>query len=67
VKDLIAALQILLKYGNPEYPTYCEHDLLRVMIDPKLVSEEDIEVLADLGFLVDPSVGCFKSYKFGSA
>ena len=28
MEDLIKALQILLKYGNPKYPTHCEHDEL---------------------------------------
>ena len=36
MEDLIKALQILLKYGNPSYPTHCEHDELRVHgIDPE--------------------------------
>jgi len=32
--DLIKALQILRKYGNPGNPTHCEHDTLLVLIDP---------------------------------
>jgi len=28
--DLIKALQILRKYGNPKYPTHCEHDTLYI-------------------------------------
>ena len=67
MKDLIAALEILLKYGNPEYPTHCEHDVLIVMVDPKLVSKEDIELLDKLGFIPDTDGGCFKSFRFGSA
>ena len=39
--DLIKALQILRKYGNPYYPTNCSHDLLHVDISPDLVSDED--------------------------
>ena len=30
--DLIAALTILRKYGNPQWPTHCEHDILYVAI-----------------------------------
>ena len=50
MKDLIEALQIFLKYGNPVYPTHCEHDALYVMIDPGLVSEEDKAKLDELGY-----------------
>lgn len=76
--DLIKALQILRKYGNPEWPTHCEHDKLTVCIDPKLVSEADLAELANLGFYpdneynpdtdeYDSSADSFCSYKFGSA
>jgi hypothetical protein len=69
MSDLIEALQILLKYGNPKFPTHCEHDVLNVMgIPPADVSEEDKEKLEKLGFFV--SVGyeeeCFRSFRFGS-
>ena len=40
MKDLIEALNIFLKYGNPKYPTHCEHDIMYVSIDPELVSDE---------------------------
>jgi len=30
MEDLIKALQIFLKYGNPAHPFYCEHDELTV-------------------------------------
>ena len=46
MKDLIKALQILLKYGNPDYPTHCEHDVLFICnIDPLSISVEDIKYL----------------------
>lgn len=67
--DLIEALQILRKYGNPEYPTHCEHDKLNVDISAELVSEEDIKKLNRLGFFVDQGdgfEGTFSSFKFGS-
>ena len=71
---LIEALQIFLKYGNPLYPTHCEHDTLYICgIDPKVVSEEDKKRLAKLGFFVkgeedDEDEGnSFMSFRFGSA
>jgi hypothetical protein len=39
MNDLIEALQIFAKYGNPDYPTHCEHDTLMIMgICPEDVS-----------------------------
>ncbi len=66
MEDLIKALQIFLKYENPNYPTHCEHDELFVNIDPELVSKEDIEELDKLGFFVNEDFGGFSSFKFGS-
>ena len=68
MKKLIEALQIFLKYGNPNYPTYCEHDILYININPDLVSQDDINKLAFLGFYADgDDYTQFYSYKFGSA
>jgi len=68
VGDLIKALQILLKYGNPTYPTHCEHDVLYICgISPEDVSEEDKAILVDLGFVVSEEDDAFVSSKFGSA
>ncbi len=70
METLIKALQIFLRYGNPEWPTCCEHDVLYVDIDPSIVSLEDIEELDKLGFMVGDDHeqwdGGFYSYKFGS-
>lgn len=69
MENLIKALQIFLKYGNPYYPTYCRHDELIVRIDPKLVSEEDKEILETLGFIEvqdEDEDGYFASYRYGS-
>lgn len=66
--DLIEALTIMRKYGNPEWPTHCEHDQLFVAIDPRLVASEDLLHLEELGFSVgdgDYEHG-FVSFKFGS-
>jgi hypothetical protein len=64
--DLIEALQIFRKYGNPDYPTHCEHDELIVMVDPSGISPEDIARLDELGFFPSGE-GYFRSTKFGSA
>lgn len=64
--NLITALQILRKYGNPEYPTHCEHDVLSVNIDPAIVSNEDKETLCALDFFVSSENRCFESFRFGS-
>lgn len=68
MEDLIKALQIFLKYGNPKWPTHCEHDELTICgIDPDKVSKEDKKLLDELGFFVSEADECFKSFKFGSA
>jgi hypothetical protein len=67
---LIEALKILRKYGNPRWPTHCEHDVLQIMdIDPGKVSEEDTKRLDELGFIVSEESGedIFISFRFGSA
>jgi len=65
--DLLEAIQIFLKYGNPSHPFHCEHDILTVDIDPDLVSEQDMNRLDDLGFFVSTEHdGMFSSYKYGS-
>jgi hypothetical protein len=66
MEKLIEALKIFLKYGNPEYPTCCEHDVLYICgIDPEDVSDDDKARLDKLGFFVDEDA--FKSFKYGSA
>ncbi len=67
MSDLIKALQIFLKYGDPVYPTHCEHDELFICgIEPEDVSDEDHEALEELGFHTNDHDG-FSSFKFGSA
>ena len=68
MEDLITALQILLKYGNPKNPTHCFDGYMFVTIDPNLVSDEDIKELKDLGFVEDHDSyddAGFGSYKYG--
>ena len=68
MEDLIKALQIFLKYGNPEWPTCCSHDTLWIIgITPEQVSAEDTKELDELDFFVCEEDNCFKSYRFGSA
>ena len=70
MEDLIKALQILLKYGNPNYPTHCEHDVMYISdIEPADVSDEDKTELDRLGFFVSDETGeeRFQSFKYGSA
>lgn len=64
MKDLIAALQIFSKYGDPHYPTWCEHDALRVCVDPADVSDEDKAALEKLSFYTTKE-GDFVSFRFG--
>lgn len=68
--DLIKALQILRKYGNPQFPTHCEHDVMMVVgINPDIVSNDDKQELENLGFFVSNKYGesMFQSFRFGSA
>jgi len=68
MEDLIKALQILLKYGNPDYPTICIHDELCIVgINPEDISKEDIIELDILGFIVDAEESRIYSFRFGSA
>jgi len=70
MEDLIRALQILLKYGNPQWPTHCEHDVLTICgIEPENVSDDDKRKLKVLGFIVSAEGGdeAFISFKYGSA
>ena len=67
MSDLIEALQILLKYGNPYNPLNCNHDEVVICgIDPNDVSTTDKKRLDDLGFFVAENEHSFKSFRFGS-
>jgi len=68
MSKLIEALQIFLKYGDPSYPTHCEHDEMWICgISPEDVSDEDKAKLDELGFFVSEGDDTFKSFRFGSA
>ena len=70
MSDLIEALQIFLKYGDPKYPTHCEHDMLTVAVNPELVSDKDKKRLKKLGFHAggpdSDAPDAFYSFRFGS-
>lgn len=67
MEQLIKALTIFLKYGNPDYPTYCSSETLYVAINPAIVSQEDLDELKELGFVPnDDWEESFKSTFFGS-
>ncbi len=68
MKDLIEALNIFLKYGNPDHPTNCSHDELAICgIEPSDVSETDKKRLEELGFNINEREGYFYSFRYGSA
>lgn len=68
MEDLIKALTILAKYGNPRCPFHCEHDYLYIDISPKKVSKEEIVELDKLGIFIDEEYDGegFGSFRFGS-
>ena len=67
MENLIKALTILLKYGNPYNPFHCEHDTLYIWdIKFSEVSEDDRKLLDSLGFFEDNEYDGFISFKYGS-
>ena len=66
MKDLIEALNILLKYGDEKNPTWCEHDVLHIVGYDNVVSDEDIDRLDSLGFFWSEEDDSFYSFKYGS-
>ncbi len=68
MKDLIQALRIFQKYQDVTYPTNCEHDVMYIMkITQDEVSDTDKAELETLGFHWDEEVGCWATFKYGSA
>tara|TARA_R110000796_G_scaffold221769_1_gene337945 strand:+ start:1796 stop:2008 length:213 start_codon:yes stop_codon:yes gene_type:complete len=69
MKDLIEALQILLKYANDDRnPTHCEHDQLYVGcgIVYESLTKKEVDKLDELGFFWDDESEGFISFRFGS-
>ena len=69
MEDLIEALQIMVKYENPKYPSHCEHDYLYFNIKWKPISKEDKKRLKELGFFKDKEYGDggIGSFRYGSS
>jgi hypothetical protein len=67
MKNFIKALNILLKYENPDCPFHCEHDILYICVSPTRVSLEDIKKLDDMKIHADYEEDHFFSYHYGSA
>lgn len=65
MNDLIEALRIFEKYCKGDV-IHCEHDVMFVLIEPEIVSEEDIQKLNEFGFFADYLDRSFTSYRFGS-
>lgn len=65
MNDLIKALQIMLKHGDVEYPTYCVHDELHIYPKSMDFTDDEIQQLEDLGFMPNDMDG-FYSFKYGS-
>jgi len=65
MKDLIEALQIMLKHGDVKHPTHCEHDELFVYPNSMDFTDEEMKRLDELGFFPNDMDG-FSSFRFGS-
>ena len=69
MKNLIEALSIMLKYGDVQFPTHCEHDVMYVFpaVRYEDFSADDLARLHELGFEYnsDGDEG-FMSYLYGS-
>lgn len=64
---LSQVFQIFGKYTDTGFPTHCEHDIMYVNVNPENVSESDIKILEELGFIPDrEGYDMFCSYRFGS-
>lgn len=66
MENLIEALQIMLKHGNVEFPTHCEHDELHVFPNDMEFTHEELVRLNKLGFFPNESYDGFVSFKYGS-
>lgn len=66
MKELVEAFTIFSLYSDNKYPTHCEHDVMQVMVNPAIVSKENLKRLEEIGFSADEEEEHFYSYKFGS-
>lgn len=66
MKDLIEALQIMMKHGDVQYPTHCEHDQLNIFPANMDFTEEELARLDELSFIINEDETGFYSFRFGS-
>jgi len=68
MENLIAALQIFLRYTNippPPKPFYIRDGFMVIYdISPDEVTDTDKQTLAELGFYIDKVENCFYSYRY---
>ena len=65
--DLIEGLSLLAKHQNNDIsPLQCMHDQLLVNASPAGFTVEELDRLAELGFIAD-NHDVFSSFRFGSA
>jgi len=65
MENLIAALQIFLRYNNIPKPFYIHDGFMFIYdISPDEVTDADKQTLEELGFYIDKFENCFKSYKY---
>ena len=60
--EFAEAFSIFAKYGDKDYHTYAEHDIIYAGPDPKEVSGEDQIRLKELGWSIDEGNNSW--YKF---
>lgn len=64
MKNLVKALQILLKYGDNKNPFIFEYGIIKIVgYYPKNMSEQDISDLEKLGFIWENERECFSCYE----
>ena len=52
--EIIKILNLLRKYNISEsYPLWAEHDVIGFNVDYEKISEEDINILQELGCIID--------------
>ncbi len=66
--DLLEGLTLLAKHQtNDISPFNCTHDQLWVSSDPNAFTSDELARLQELGFMGEPGMDGFYSFRFGSA
>jgi hypothetical protein len=66
MKDLIEALQIMMKHGDVRSPCHCEHDEFHVYPKYMDFTADELSRLEELSFAINEFEEGFVSYRFGS-